>query len=228
MNDKQKVVAIDGPSGSGKSTTAKLVANDLGALYIDTGAMFRAIGLFCDKNNVPFEEGTELFNTLKDIKLEYGISEEILITINGEDLTSAIREHNVSDLASKISTLPMVRTFLLEFQRDLARNQICVMEGRDIGTVVFPQAFCKVFLSASDEVRAQRRLLELEKRGQKGHSLESILKDVKQRDQRDASREVAPLKQASDATLVDTSNLSIEEVVKEIVTLAKSKMGSLS
>lgn len=209
----EKVVAIDGPSGSGKSTVAKELAQHLGVLYIDTGAMFRALAYVCDKRKIQFEEGETLTNFLNSINLEYGKSDSILIQVDGENLTDKIREHHVSKLASIISQLPSVRSFLLSFQRNLAKDRVCVMEGRDIGTVVFPKAFSKFFITASAEVRATRRLNQLREKGDNTFSLEQIIDDVKKRDETDSNRAVAPLKKAEDAMLLDTSDLSLSDII---------------
>lgn len=217
MTKKVKVVAIDGPAGSGKSTIAKNVARKLAVTYIDTGAMYRAIGYFCKNKGVPFEEGDQLKQALAEIDMTYAKSESVLIEINGEDLTQIIREHHVSELASQISKLSSVRDFLLEFQRGLAKNQICTMEGRDIGTVVFPDSFCKIFLTATTEVRAKRRYDELVAKGDNSQTFEQVLRDVNERDYRDINREIAPLKQADDAYLLDTTELTIDQVVSIII-----------
>lgn len=217
MTGRVKVIAIDGPAGSGKSTVARKVAEKLNVTHIDTGAMFRAIGYYCDEKSIPFEESETLRKHLASMKMKYAKDDNTLIEINGDDLTQKIREHRVSELASKISKIPSVRHFLLEFQRGLPQNQTCTMEGRDIGTVVFPDAFCKIFLTATPEVRAQRRYDELLGKGDTSQSYEQILQDVKDRDYRDSNREIAPLKQADDAILVETSNLNIDQVVGVIV-----------
>ncbi len=220
----EKCVAIDGPCGSGKSSIAKVVAERLGALYVDTGAMFRAIGYFCFKNKIPFSEGDSLSSCIADLKLVYrkgDNSSGVYIEIGGEDLTDVIREHYVSELASKISKLQTVRDFLLMFQRAIAQHSLCVMEGRDIGTVVFPHSFCKIFLTAKDSVRANRRLLQLKEKGDCTVTFETVLADVKDRDERDMNRAVAPLKQASDAILLDSSDMSKDDVVEKIIDLVK-------
>lgn len=208
-----QVIAIDGPSGSGKSTIARDLAHALNVLYIDTGAMFRAIAYVANEQNIPFVEGEVFQNFLKNLKVEYGVSKEILIQINGVDLSEKIREHHVSKLASVISQLPSVRKFLLEFQRNLAMNKICVMEGRDIGTVVFPNSFCKFFITASVDIRAERRLKQLQEGGDQNVSIEQIKNDVRKRDETDMNREVAPLKKADDAMLLDTTKLSLADIV---------------
>ena len=208
-----KVIAIDGPSGSGKSTIAKKLAESLGVLYIDTGAMFRSLAFVCNQRGIEMSQGDGISKFLNSINLEYGKSNECLICVDGENLTSEIREHSVSKLASIISQVPEVRTFLLNFQRDLASKVVCVMEGRDIGTVVFPNAFCKFFVTASTEVRSQRRLDQLKEAGENSVSLEQVMSDVKKRDDSDINRSVAPLKVADDATLVDTSYMELSEVL---------------
>ena len=208
-----QVIAIDGPSGSGKSTIARDLARALNVLYIDTGAMFRAIAYIADEQKIVLQEGEALKNFLSSLKVEYGVSPEVLIRINGLDLTEKIREHHVSRLASIISQLPSVRKFLLEFQRNLAMDKICVMEGRDIGTVVFPQSFCKFFITASDDTRAERRLKQLQVGGDLSVSLEQIKDDVRKRVDTDTNREVAPLKKAEDAMMLDTTELSLTDIV---------------
>ncbi len=224
MSKEVGVVAIDGPAGSGKSVVAKLVAKKLGdALYIDTGSIYRAIGYYCHNKGIAFENESEVANALKEIELVYGAGPDRLIEINGENLTQTIREHYVSELASKISKIGIVRDFLLDFQRELPRNKTCTMEGRDIGTVIFPDAFCKIFLVASAEIRARRRYDELIAKGQKSTDYQQVLSDLKERDYRDANREIAPLKQADDAILLDTSDLSIDQVVAKIVECVEEK-----
>lgn len=208
-----RVIAIDGPSGSGKSTIAKEIAKSLGLLYIDTGSMFRALAAIAYDLNIELCEGPKLKFFLESLKIEYGVSESILIRINGQDLTDKIREHHVSKLASVISQLPSVRKYLLDFQHSLALNKICVMEGRDIGTVVFPDSFCKFFITATAEIRAQRRLKQLRESGDQQITFEQIIEDVKKRDETDTLRALAPLKMAEDAILLDTSSLNMSEVL---------------
>lgn len=223
MTLKSKVIAIDGPSGSGKSTVTKLVADKLGVLYIDTGAMFRAIALAAYEQNIDFGDENSFQNFLKSIKLEYFGSGEKLVAINEVDFTQKIRQHFVSELASKISSIPAVRSFLLDFQRNLVKEKVAILEGRDIGTVVFPDAFCKIYLSASDEVRAKRRMDELTTKGQTGFTFDNILKDITERDDRDKNRSIAPLKMADDAVLIDTSELTSDEVIEKVIVTAKEK-----
>lgn len=212
-NSKAKVVAIDGPCGSGKSTIAKLLALKIGALYIDTGAMFRAIALGLKSQNIEFKESLELTNYINNMSFKYGVSESELVVVDGINQTSNIRNHEVSGYASQVSQLPVIRKFLVNFQRSLVQKQVCVMEGRDIGTVVFPDSFCKFYLTASVEERANRRLGQLSQNGETNLTLEQVIKDVEKRDHVDMTRENAPLKQAEDAILVDSTTTTTEEVL---------------
>jgi cytidylate kinase len=213
LTDFSQVIAIDGPSGSGKSTIARELARALNVLYIDTGAMFRALAYTADQEKTSLEEGADLSAFLSSIKVEYGISQDVLIKINGVDLTEKIREHHVSGLASVISQLPSVRKYLLDFQRALALDKVCVMEGRDIGTVVFPNSFCKFFVTASVDIRAERRLKQLKEGGDLTLTLEQIKDDVRKRDETDMNRVVAPLKKADDAMLLDTTELALDDII---------------
>ena len=208
-----QVIAIDGPSGSGKSTIARDLATALHVLYIDTGAMFRALGFYADQQKIELVEGEKLNQFLNSVKMDYGVSPTCLIRINDIDLTDKIREHNVSKLASIISQLPSVRKYLLDFQRALALNKVCVMEGRDIGTVVFPDSFCKFFITASVDIRAERRLNQLKEGGDQAITLEQIKDDVRKRDETDMNRIVAPLKKAEDAMLLDTTELALKDII---------------
>lgn len=213
LSEYAQVIAIDGPSGSGKSTIARDLAKALNVLYIDTGAMFRALGFYADQKKIELIEGPGLTEFLNSIKMDYGVSQTVLIRINDIDLTEKIREHHVSKLASIISQLPSVRKYLLDFQRALAMDKICVMEGRDIGTVVFPNSFSKFFITASVDIRAERRLKQLKEAGEHSISLEQIKDDVRKRDETDMNRVVAPLKKAEDAMLLDTTELSLTDIV---------------
>lgn len=210
----QKVIAIDGPSGSGKSTIAKLLAQKLDVLYIDTGAMYRAIACYSDMQGIEIGDTPEFQKFLADLTLDYGVSEKVLVQIAGVDLTQKIREHHVSKLASNVSQIPQVRSILLELQRTLGERRVCVMEGRDIGSVVFPQAFIKFFVTASVEIRAQRRLNQLKENGEISMTLEQIKKDVEERDYTDANRTVSPLVKSEDAILLDTSDLDTDQVIQ--------------
>lgn len=231
--DKEKVIAIDGPSGSGKSTIAKIVSNKLSLTYLDTGAMFRAIGYFVSKLDIDFSK-MELTNSeiklveelLESLDFEYGVNENILIRVNGEDLTEKIREHEVSKLASLTSKFPQVRNYLKTKQRDIATVKPSVLEGRDIGTVIFPNAAIKIFLTADPVVRAERRYSQLVQKNSLNkdkYSVEKIKEDIEDRDAQDANRTIAPLVKASDAIEIDTSNLSIEEVAEIIIEAYNNK-----
>jgi len=224
-------VAIDGPCGSGKSTIAKLVADGLNVLYVDKGSMFRALGYLCEKNGLELADSEELDAFIRSLNIDYQKADNeygISISVNGENLTYVIRDHRVSELASKISQLGTVRSFLLELQRKIASDHVCVMEGRDIGTVVFPKSFCKIFLTASLEVRAKRRLEQLMVKGNNKLGLQEIMADVAERDRRDRTRTIAPLKQAEDAYLLDTSNMHIDEVRSHIIDHVKKCAKKLS
>ena len=223
-----RVIAIDGVVGSGKSSMAMRFAHEMDLLHVDTGAMYRAIALLLERENIPFEEGQLLSDSLACMELEYGVSANCLIKGNGCDITRDIRKHEVSRWASQVAELPSVREYLLDFQRQLGRGErVCVMEGRDIGTVIFPDAFCKFFFMASLEIRAERRFLQLKEEG--SHcDLEQIKMDIKKRDTADYSRKVAPLKKAKDAFVVDSSTLLPEDVIdlmKKIVFKQARKQG---
>lgn len=213
---KAKVVAIDGPSGSGKSTIAKLLAEKLNLTYLDTGAMYRGIAYILKKNEIAVESEAQIESALENMTFEYGVDKETLIKINGDNLTETIREHHVSKLASQYSQVNSVRKYLKKIQRDIATTRYSILEGRDIGTVIFPDAALKIFLTASVDVRANRRFNEL---ADSNLSLEKIKKDIEKRDFEDENREIAPLKKADDAIEIDTSNMSIDEIVKKITIL---------
>jgi cytidylate kinase len=228
LTDYEKVIAIEGPSGSGKSSIAKALAQDLKVLYIDTGAMFRALACAVHDAHIPFVEGQELTNFLAKLKLEYHITDALVIKVNNQNLSEKIREHHVSHLASLISQLPSVRAFLLSFQRQLAKDQVCVMEGRDIGTIVFPKSFSKFFITASAEIRAKRRLEQLKQSGDDSLSLQTVIDDVKKRDELDMNRAVAPLKKAEDAIGLDTTELSLKDVVNILASEVKFRAAHLN
>lgn len=205
-------IAIDGPSGAGKSTLAKMAAEKLGFLYVDTGAIYRTVGLYASRMQVEPHDAQAVTALLDSIRIELSYGEDGFqhMFLNGEDVTAEIRRHEISAYASAVSAIPQVRAFLLEMQRSLARSHNVVMDGRDIGTVVLPQADVKVFLTAAPEDRARRRYDELVQRGQQT-GYETVLKDLIQRDHNDSSRASAPLKQAEDAVLLDTTGNSLEE-----------------
>ena len=221
----KKSIAIDGPSGAGKSTLAKALAAELNFLYVDTGAIYRTVGLYVYRKGVnPQDEAavSALFGEI-EVDMAYGDDGLQHMLLNGEDVTKAIREHAISDYASMVSAHPSVRAFLLEKQRDFARKYNVIMDGRDIGTVVLPKAQFKIFLTASVEVRANRRYLELQSRGEQV-DYDTVLSDMRQRDERDTNRPTAPLRQAEDAILVDTTALSLEESLSKLTALAKEKL----
>ena len=223
MSNNAKVVAIDGPSGSGKSTIAKALAKKLNLTYLDTGALYRSIAYTLHHKNIPAEDINSIEVELNSLTLEYSPEEGILIKVNGTDLTSKIREHFVSELASTYSKLPVVRNFLTSFQREFSLTRPSVLEGRDIGTVIFPDAALKIFLTADPAVRASRRFEQLKELGKNitGISAASIQADIEARDQADKSRSVAPLIKASDAIEIDTGSLEIDQILNQITNLFK-------
>lgn len=213
-------IAIDGPAGAGKSTIAKKAAAKLGFIYVDTGAMYRAMALYFIRHGIAKEDEAAIGDALRDIDIsiryEDGAQQVIL---NGENVSGLIRTEEVGNMASASSAYGAVREKLLELQRSLARSANVIMDGRDIGTCVLPQADTKIYLTASSQVRAMRRYKELQEKGQMCN-LEEIEQDIIERDYRDMHREIAPLKQAEDAVLVDTSDMDIDEVVDAIISVA--------
>ena len=223
---KHKSIAVDGPSGAGKSTLAKLLARRLGFLYVDTGAIYRTVGLRAYRAGVdPEDEAavTALLDGL-DIELKYGADGLQHMYLDGEDVTDAIRQHVISRYTSGVSAIPAVRAFLLERQRDMAREHDVIMDGRDIGTVVLPAADVKIFLTASPEERARRRYEELAEKGQ-AVTFEEVLKDMMQRDAQDENRAIAPLRPAEDAVQVDTTGETLEESVERMTGLIRARLG---
>lgn len=209
-------IAIDGPAGSGKSSVSKLVAKNLGFTSIDTGALYRTVAYYFKSNEISEEN---IKNALKNIDLKAkNIDGKFNVFLNGENVTDKIRDEEISKMTSKISKFPEVRDFLLELQRNLAKSENCVMDGRDIGTVVMPNAEIKIFLTASPETRAMRRFKQL------GETVpfENILEDLKKRDYQDTHRKIAPLKRASDAILIDNSDISLEQTVEKICDIARN------
>jgi len=217
-------VAIDGPSGAGKSTLAKSIAGKLGYLYVDTGAIYRTIGFYAFSNKIDPKDETAVVAALPDINVEMAYGEDGLqhMLLNGQDVTREIRLPEISMYASAVSAHPGVRSFLLDMQRDLARTNHVIMDGRDIGTVVLPDAQVKVFLTASAEERARRRCLELEQRGTP-EPFEKVLREIEERDWNDSHRATAPLKQADDAVLLDTTNLNFRESEQAMMEIIKEK-----
>jgi len=219
---EKPIVEIDGPSGAGKSTISRMVAGALSFLYLDTGAMYRCVGLLALRDRVDPTDAAAVDGLLGGLSItfQHDGSGGQRVVCNGEDVTGAIRDHPVSQAASKFSSLPDVRTRLVAMQRELGRAGGVVMEGRDIGTNVFPDAEVKIFLTATAEARARRRVEQLRQIGQEA-DFATILADQLERDGRDSTREVNPLTQAPDAVCVDTTDLTIEQVVRRIVDLAQ-------
>ncbi len=212
-----QVVAVDGPSGAGKSTVARRLAARLGWRYIDTGAMYRSVGLAADRLGVSLDDDPALDALCRRIRigLEPDGAGGLRVILDGEDVTGAIREHRVSDLASRVSARKPVRDAMGRFQRALGEARPSVLEGRDIGTVIFPDALLKVFLTASDEERARRRADELRRRGEPV-SFDAVLRDLRDRDRADSNRDHAPLTAAPDAVHLDTTGLPVDQVVERI------------
>lgn len=212
-------IAIDGPAGAGKSTIAKLVAKEKGFIYVDTGAMYRGLAIHFIQKGIEPEETDKIVEACKDAEVSIGYEDGVQqIYLNGTNITSKLREEAVGNMASRSSAVPAVREKLLDLQRNLAKEKDVVMDGRDIGTHVLPEADVKVYLTASVACRANRRYKELLEKGE-NVDLDEIAKDIEERDQRDMNREIAPLKKADDATLIDSSDMTIEEVVQAIAAL---------
>lgn len=214
-------VAIDGPAGAGKSTIAKRIAKEMGYIYVDTGAMYRAMGLYLIRNHVDSWDTDAIIRSCEqvDISIAYQSGEQVVL-LDGENVNAWIRTEEVSRMASVSSAVPAVRLKLVELQRKLADKADVVMDGRDIGTYVLPDADVKVYLTASSHTRARRRYLELQEKGV-ACNLEEIEKDIIERDERDMNREFAPLRQAEDAVLVDSSDMTIDEVTERIISLCR-------
>lgn len=218
-------IAIDGPAGAGKSTIAKLAAKELSFIYVDTGALYRAIGLCAYRNNIGSRDVDAILQMIKYIKVELAFNDkkEQVVLLNGEDVSGFIRTPEISMYASDVSAIPEVRAFLLDLQRNMAKTNNVIMDGRDIGTVVLPDAQIKIFLTASPEVRAKRRYDELIEKGM-DVKYEDILSDVITRDYNDSHRETAPLKPADDSIIVDTSDLNLSESVEKLLSIMKERM----
>ncbi len=222
--EKKIKIAIDGPAASGKSTTAREVARRLGYTYIDSGAMYRAVTLKALRENVPVTDEKQVSRLAKQIDIRFGKSDrKTVIFMDGEDVSDAIRTPEIDKNISPVAANPGVRKILVQKQQALGRAGGVVMDGRDIGTVVFPDAELKIYLVASVEERARRRLKELQEKGQ-SLPLEEVIEDLRYRDARDMGREVGPLKKADDAVEIDTTHLSIPEQVDKIVRLAREKI----
>ncbi len=218
-------IAIDGPAGAGKSTMAKALAKALGYVYVDTGAIYRTVGYHMNLMGIGPKDIDGITRLIDDVNLEIQYDEEGTqhMILNGDDVSGEIRTPEMSMIASTISAHKIVRDFLLDTQRDIARNYDTVMDGRDIGTVVLPKAEVKIFLTASPEVRAQRRCEQLKAAGKKVDE-KKILQEIIQRDQQDMNRPIAPLKQAEDAVLVDSSAMSVDEVVNKLLEIVAQKL----
>ena len=216
-------IAIDGPAGAGKSTIARRVAKELSFIYVDTGAMYRAMALYLLRKEVNKDDTEQIGNICQDaeISIEYQNGEQIVL-LNDENVNSYLRTEEVGNMASVSSAVPRVREKLLSLQRKLARDMSVVMDGRDIGTTILPDADVKIYLTASSLTRAKRRDLELQEKGTICN-LDEIQKDIEERDQRDMNREISPLRQAEDAVLVDSSDLTIQQVVDRILQIFRSK-----
>jgi cytidylate kinase len=211
------IIAIDGPSASGKSTTAIGVAKRLGITYLDTGAMYRAVTFGLIENNIKFDHSSDLENYLKKIKLEFFKTKtKTLLHLNGRNITEEIRSSKVTESVSEVSALKIVRSSMVLIQRKMADSNDCILEGRDICTVVFPNADFKFFLIADEEVRAKRRLNDLRQLGEL-QSIDKVIHDIIERDYKDSNRVHSPLKKAEDAIIIDTSNLNINEVINKIM-----------
>ncbi|HEY1946948.1 MAG TPA: (d)CMP kinase [Bryobacteraceae bacterium] len=224
MTEKRIIVAIDGPAGAGKSTLARRVAAKLGFVYINSGALYRAVALWAVRLAVSTSDMHRLEQLAKEAKIELTTGEPRVL-LNDEDVTEAIREPEIAAAASQVSAVPAVRRALLSVQRAMAEKNSVVMEGRDIGSVVFPHAQVKIFLDADPQERARRRALELQNAGSPVNA-ESVAGEMQQRDQRDRTRSEAPLVQAPDAELVDTTGLSLEEVEEVILRLIRSRISN--
>lgn len=218
-------IAIDGPSGAGKSTLAKAISEKIGYIYFDTGALYRTVGLHMYNNDISLDDEQAVIKHLSniDIKIKFidGVQRMFL---NNRDVSDEIRKHIISDYASKVSAIPAVRTFLFDMQREFAKNNNVVMDGRDIGSVVLPNAKIKIYLTASANDRARRRFIELKNRGKSDITYEQVLKDVIERDNRDINRPISPLKIADGAVVVDTSELNFEQSLSKLLEIIKERI----
>lgn len=215
-------IAIDGPAGAGKSTIAKLAASELSYIYVDTGAMYRAIGLYVYRKQIPENDKQAIGEAAKEteVTIRY-IDGERHVYLNGEDVSEEIRKEHIGHMASVVGAVSAVRAHLLALQRQIAKENDIIMDGRDIGTCILPNADVKIFLTATPEERARRRHIELVAKGEE-KTYDEVLADIKERDYRDTHRDIAPLKQADDAVYLDTSNMTIEEAAAKVVELTKA------
>lgn len=224
--DKHFSVAIDGPSGAGKSTIARAAAARFGFIYVDTGAIYRTVGLAAARAGLPLGAEQDVLKLLPGLDIAFGYGEDGVqhMYLNGEDVSGLIRTPEISMRASEVSAMPEVRACLLDMQRKMAESNSVIMDGRDIGTVVLPNASLKIFLTASPERRAERRYLELREKGATD-SYDEVLRDIIKRDKNDSSRAAAPLKRADDAIEVDTSELTLDESIERICALISDRTG---
>lgn len=217
-------VAIDGPAGAGKSTVARAAAKELGFIYVDTGALYRAVGVYCLQNNIVTTDAQGVGAILKDITVELKFIDGVQhVFLNGDDVSTEIRLPEASMAASNVSAIPSVRAFLFDLQRDIAAKNNCLMDGRDIGTVVLPKAEVKIFLTADPEERAMRRFKELQEKGSTV-TYKEVLDDLLVRDYNDSHREIAPLKPAEDSVTINTTGMTLEESINKIIETVKEKM----
>ena len=219
-------VAIDGPSGAGKSTVAKAVAKKLGFIYVDTGAIYRTLGLYAQYRNVDSKDTAGIIALLPNVHIDiaYDTDGSQMMLLDGKNVSKEIRSPKSSIYASDVSAIPEVRAFLIDMQRDMAKKHDVIMDGRDIGTVVLPDADVKIFLTAAAEERARRRYLELKEKGMET-PFEEVLRDIQYRDEQDSGRAAAPLKAAEDAAFLDSSDLSFEQTVETVIRLVQEKTG---
>ncbi len=216
-------VAIDGPAGAGKSTIARAAAKELGYIYVDTGALYRAIGVYCLRNSVETTDKEAVGAILCDVNVELKFIDGVQhVYLNGDDVSTEIRLPEASMAASNVSAIPTVRAFLFDLQRDIAAKNNCIMDGRDIGTVVLPNAQVKIFLTADDEERAMRRFKELQEKGS-NVTFQEVLDDLRVRDYNDSHREIAPLKPAEDSVIINTTGYNLEESINMVITAIKEK-----
>ncbi len=217
-------VAIDGPAGAGKSSIARAAAKELGFIYVDTGALYRAVGVYGLRNGIDNKNAEAVAGMLPHISVELKFRDGVQhVYLNGEDVSEEIRTPPASMAASDVSAVPAVRQFLFDLQRDIAAKNDCIMDGRDIGTVVLPNAQVKIFLTASPEARAMRRYKELQEKGAKD-TYEEVLADLLQRDYNDSHRAVAPLKPAEDSITVDNSGLSLEDSIEQVLSVIRAAL----
>ncbi len=217
-------VAIDGPAGAGKSTVARAAAQKLGYIYVDTGALYRAVGVYCLRKGIETTDAQSVGAILNEITVELKFIDGVQhVFLNGDDVSTEIRLPEASMAASNVSAIPAVRAFLFDLQRDIAAKNNCIMDGRDIGTVVLPNAQVKIFLTADDTERAMRRYKELQEKGSTV-TYQEVLDDLRVRDYNDSHREIAPLKPAEDSVIVNTTNYTLEESINKIVETVEEKL----